>query len=639
MHSDKYDPYSSLNQRIIDTVIAGTAFWMAYELRFEGRIPVAFEYQLWVCLPWVVLLQIIVNNLLGTYQMIWRYTSLADVVVLARNYALFFLGLILFAYGAQWGNPLLQVPPALISIAFMLSLSGGLSARALRRVWYEGVSSKPRDGAKALPVLLIGAGHAGAIVAKEIRSRLDMRALGFLDDDPKKAGTVISGIRVVGDLNSLPTLLQKHRVQEAIICIPRLPREALKRIWAVCDPLAVRVKIVPTLEEILHGQKSIAAFREIRIDDLLGRAPVLVTVEDCAVAEPYRDRCVMVTGAGGSIGSELACQLAQFQPKQLVLLDKDENGLHETYLRLQGKNDCLVAPVVADIRFAERMRAVFTAFQPEVIFHAAAHKHVHLMEANPCEAIANNVLGTRNLVEQAVCSRVARFVQISTDKAVRPTSIMGASKRVCEMIVQSQKHQHHTRFCCVRFGNVLGSRGSVLPIFQEQIRHGGPVIVTHPEAQRFLMTIPEAVSLLIQAGTLASAGEIFLLDMGKPVLIGNLARDLIELSGLRPGKDVEIQTTQLRPGEKLAEELLDNNTERLLPTQFPKIRMISGRTFETNMFWKQVCDLEQAARQERADEIYRILGEMNIGFCGHAVQALPRVSVPLHAPRVAAAGV
>jgi FlaA1/EpsC-like NDP-sugar epimerase len=248
------------------------------------------------------------------------------------------------------------------------------------------------------------------------------------------------------------------------------------------------------------------------------------------------------------------------------------------------------------------------------------------------------VLGTRNLVEQAVCSRVARFVQISTDKAVRPTSIMGASKRVCEMIVQSQKHQHHTRFRCVRFGNVLGSRGSVLPIFQEQIRHGGPVIVTHPEAQRFLMTIPEAVSLLIQAGTLASAGEIFLLDMGKPVLIGNLARDLIELSGLRPGKDVEIQITQLRPGEKLAEELLDDNTEKLLPTQFPKIRMISRLAFETNIFWKQVRDLEQAARQERADEIYRLLGEMNIGFC-HAVTPLTRLPVPLPAPRVAAAGV
>ena len=277
-----------------------------------------------------------------------------------------------------------------------------------------------------------------------------------------------------------------------------------------------------------------------------------------------------MTGAGGSIGSELALQLARLNPSRLLLLDKDENGLNDTYLQLQKHACGLCVPLVADLRFTERLRHVFETFHPEVVFHAAAHKHVHLMEINPCEAIANNVTGTRNLVEQSVDFGVAWYIQISTDKAVNPTCVMGASKRVGEMIVQAQGDRHLTRFCCVRFGNVLGSRGSVVPIFRQQILEGRPVTVTHPEAQRFLMTIPEAVCLLIQAGTLAHGGEIFVLEMGQPVLIQKLARDLIELSGLRPDKDVRIEFTQMKPGEKISELLIDRATETIRPTGLDK---------------------------------------------------------------------
>jgi FlaA1/EpsC-like NDP-sugar epimerase len=270
--------------------------------------------------------------------------------------------------------------------------------------------------------------------------------------------------------------------------------------------------------------------------------------------------------------------------------------------------------VVADIRFPDRLRGIFSRFHPEVVFHAAAHKHVPLMEMNPCEAILNNVVGTRNLVGLARAFDVARFVFISTDKAVKPVSIMGASKRVCEMIVQAEGGNGPTRFACVRFGNVMGSRGSVIPLFQQQIARGGPVTVTHPDVQRFLMTIPEAVRLVIQAGTLGTCGEIFILDMGDPVPILDLARDLVELSGLRPGHDIQIETTQLRPGEKLTEELIDETTETLTPTRFGKIRMVAGRPFDPGTFSTQLAELERAALGESSEDIYRILRELGIGF-------------------------
>jgi FlaA1/EpsC-like NDP-sugar epimerase len=613
-----YDPYSALNQKLIDAGITGIAFYLAYQLRFDWHVPPTAARQMWTLLVPVMLGRLSLNILLRTYRMIWRYVDLSDAVTVARNCAAFSLLLVLFQYWLRNSTRAfdsLQIPFTIVVLEGLLSLVGALTARALRRLHREGL----KNGSKGTPVLLVGAGRAGVMVAKQLRSRPDLRLLGFLDDDPKKIGAVVCGLRVLGPLPALSLKIQQHQAREVIICIPHPPRKMLKRIWAVCEQLAVRVQIVPTLEEILRGKVNIANFREVEMKDLLGREPIDLAVEHAGLADSYSNKTILITGAGGSIGSELAFQLARLKPKQLILLDKDENGLHDTSLRLQKDAGGILSLVVADIRFPQRIQSVFSSFRPEVVFHAAAHKHVHLMEVNPCEAIANNVSGTRNLVEQAVRSGVSRFVQISTDKAVNPTSIMGASKRLCEMIVQSSNVQsgnghHQTRFCCVRFGNVLGSRGSVVPIFQQQIAEGGPVTVTHPGAQRFLMTIPEAVCLLIEAGTLANAGEIFVLDMGKPVFIEHLARNLIEHSGLRPGKDVQIEITELHPGEKLSEVLVDDLSETLQSTLFEKISMISSQPFDIEEFKKKLADLEEAAWQGSTGDSLEILRDLNIGF-------------------------
>jgi FlaA1/EpsC-like NDP-sugar epimerase len=605
-----YDPYSALNQRIIDALLCGTSFGLAYQVRFDWHIPAGPGHQMWVLLIPVMVSRLVFNSLLGTYRMVWRYTDLSDAITLTRNQSLFSLILLAVRYGTPRSFENVQIPLSIILVEGLLCLIGSLSVRAMRRLSYEGVT----NGTKGIPVLLVGAGRAGVMVAKELKSRSDLHLLGFLDDDLKKAGAVICGLHVLGALPTLSLQIQLHHVQQVIVCLPRPPHGILTRIWAVCEHFSVRVRIVPTLDEILQGRVNIAAFRDVQMQDLLGRDAIDVSVQGSTISEAYSDKSILVTGAGGSIGSELACQLARFKPRHLILLDKDENGLHDTYLRLKGNGDGVVTPVVADVRFPLRIRSIFSSFRPEVIFHAAAHKHVHLMEVNPCEAIANNVIGTRNLVEQAITSGVSRFVQVSTDKAVNPTSIMGASKRLCEMIVQSSQDHHQTQFCCVRFGNVLGSRGSVVPIFQQQIVRGGPVTVTHPGAQRFLMTIPEAVCLLIQAGTLANGGEIFVLDMGEPVFIEHLARSLIEHSGLRPDKDVRIEITQMHPGEKLSEILLDDTTEILFPTQFSKIGRISSQPFDTHKFGQKLIELEEASWEGSAEHIYNLLGELDIGF-------------------------
>jgi len=610
-----YEFYSSLNQKIVDGLMAGVSFYLAYQIRFDGHVPALSAYQFWLLLPAVMVVRVFVSSLLGTYRLIWRYVGLADAITVARNYAAFSAILLAIWLAAPASLAILQVPVSIVIIEFVFSLGGALSARALRRLLYEGFAVKALNGNAGTRVVLIGAGRAGVMVAKELASRADLSPVGFLDDDPKKSGAVINGLRVLGPLTSLASVVHEHAVQGVIICIPRPPRDILKWIWAVCEQLAVPVKIVPTLEEILQGKVNIAALRNVEMSDLLGRDPINLSLGETEVAVTYQGKRILITGAGGSIGSELAYQLSKLRPAQLILLDKDENGLNDASLRLQAESGGVSTyPVVADIRFAERIRAIFSTFRPEVVFHAAAHKHVHLMEMNPSEAILNNIVGTGNLVEFSVASGVSCFVLVSTDKAVKPTSIMGATKRVCEMLVQAQPNHGQSHFCCVRFGNVLGSRGSVIPIFRQQIARGGPITVTHANAQRYLMTIPEAVRLLIQAGALGSSREIFVLEMGEPVLIQNLARDLIELSGLRPGRDVQIEITGLRSGEKISELLVDDSTEKLQPTRFEKIHMIIDQAFDPAGFSERVATLIEAARCDSVPDIYRILQELNIGF-------------------------
>src|SRR5437868_4490207 len=614
MKAASYDVYSSLNQKIIDAFILGVSCYWAYWIRFEGNIPAASRYQMWLLLPVFMLGQVLVTAAMGNYRLIWRYLSLTDAIILARGYGVFAAILLLLRFGVSERWAILRVPLSVIVLFFLLSLLFSLAVRALRRRICEGITYRALSARQRIPVLLLGAGRAGAMVARQMSSRSDLRPIGFLDDDRKKQVALICGLPVLGPVCALVSIVQQHNVREIIVCIPKPPREMLKLVWAVAEQALVQVKVVPTLEEILQGKLSVASFRDVQMKHLLGRESVELSCHD-EVASVYNGKTILITGAGGSIGGELAHQLAKLSPRHLILLDKDENGLHDAYLSIKtNAKDFPVSPIIADLRCSERVQAVFSSMCPEVVFHAAAHKHVYLMEMNPSEAVLNNILGTRNLISQVASCGVERFVFISTDKAVKPTSIMGATKRICEMIVQAAQQQSETRLCCVRFGNVLGSRGSVVPTFIKQIANGGPVTVTHPEAERFLMTISEAVGLLIQAGTLASSGEIFTLDMGQPVLIQRLATDLIELSGLHPGKDIQIHITRLGQGEKLRELLVDEDTEALTTTAFGKIHLIGSRAFDTAKFIHQLEMLENAARTQSFQEICSIFNQLDIGF-------------------------
>ena len=604
-------------QWIVDGLVAGVAFYLAYQVRFEGAVPASARYQLWLLIDFIMLGRVLSNYFTRVYRRMWRYISLHDAMYLSASYLVFSAILVAVRLGLPNSWWLVRVPLSIVVVEYVFSLGGAVAVRSLWRLLKEEKRHGRQNGENVRRAVLIGAGRAGLTVAKDLGSRSDIKAIGFLDDDPMKAGALINGLPVLGPLSLLPSVVSEHGVQEVIVCIPKAPRETLKRVWAYCEMLPVRAWIIPSLEEILQSKVNISHFREVLMSDLLGRDTIGMSVEHSDVIAAYRDKRILITGAGGSIGSELACQLLDMNPAQLVLLDKDENGLNDTYLRMESASlKVKVHPVVADIRFPARLQAVFSRFRPEVVFHAAAHKHVHLMEMNPCEAVLNNVGGTRNLVELSRTSGVSRFVFISTDKAVKPTSVMGATKRLCEMIVQSNGRDVHpgTAFSCVRFGNVVGSRGSVVPIFQKQIANGEPITITHAEAERFLMTIPEAVRLVIQAGMLGSAGEIYVLQMGDPVSIKNLARNVIELSGLRPEKDVEIKITQLRNGEKIREELADPDRETLLPTRFEEINVIRGQSFDSTLFARQLRALEDAARREAAVEVLQLMQVYDIDF-------------------------
>jgi FlaA1/EpsC-like NDP-sugar epimerase len=465
-------------------------------------------------------------------------------------------------------------------------------------------------------IVLIGAGDAGNLVLKELKQRSDlgMKVVGFIDDDPKKLKKNIQGVPVLGDTSRIPEVVKAHGVHEAIITIANASSKDLRRIVSICQEAGLKVKIVPGLFEMLDEKVTITKVREVNIDDLLGRSVFRLAEHLPEVSTYYRGKSILVTGAGGSIGSELCRQLAAMGPREIVLLDKDENSIFEIDNDLKGANGngVKVHPVIADIKNGDRMKLVFEKYRPEIVFHAAAHKHVPLMEINASEAILNNVLGTVNVVETAAASGVERFIFISTDKAVNPTSVMGATKKIGEIIVQMCAKRNGTRFSCVRFGNVLGSRGSVVPLFQKQIAKGGPVTITHPEMRRYFMSIAEAVHLIIQAGTLGEKGEIFVLDMGQAIKIIDMVKALIRLSGHQED-DIEICYVGIRPGEKLYEEILIDE-ERTRSTKFEKIFIAPP---VEALDWKASQGIEEiieAATKGDAGRIELGLVGMGIGF-------------------------
>lgn len=420
-------------------------------------------------------------------------------------------------------------------------------------------------GKQAIPVMLIGAGEAGSIILQEFKNSkfVEKEIVCVIDDDPKKWGTFIHGVPVVGGRRKITQSVVRFGIQEIVLAIPTLKPHERKNIINICQQTGCKMSTLPGIYQLINCDVRVSMLRDVQIEDLLGREAVRTDLE--SIMSYVKDQKVMVTGGGGSIGSELCRQIADDQPKQLIIIDNYENAAYELQMELGRKHPELdVIVLIVSVQNRRKIREIFEQYKPDLVFHAAAHKHVPLMEYSPCEAIKNNVFGTMNVASEANRSGVKRMVLISTDKAVRPTNIMGASKRICEMVIQTYNQRSKTEYVAVRFGNVLGSNGSVVPLFKQQIREGGPVTVTHPDIIRYFMTIPEAVSLVLQAGAYAQGGEIFILDMGEPVKILDLAENMIRLSGLVPGEDIEIKFTGLRPGEKLYEELLiddDNKKE------------------------------------------------------------------------------
>lgn len=420
-------------------------------------------------------------------------------------------------------------------------------------------------GKQAIPVMLIGAGEAGSIILQEFKNSkfVEKEIVCVIDDDPKKWGTIIHGVPVVGGRRKITQSVVRFGIQEIVLAIPTLKPHERKNIINICQQTGCKMSTLPGIYQLINCDVKVSMLRDVQIEDLLGREAVRTDLE--SIMSYVKDQKVMVTGGGGSIGSELCRQIADDQPKQLIIIDNYENAAYELQMELGRKHPELdVIVLIVSVQNRRKIREIFEQYKPDLVFHAAAHKHVPLMEYSPCEAIKNNVFGTMNVASEANRSGVKRMVLISTDKAVRPTNIMGASKRICEMVIQTYNQRSKTEYVAVRFGNVLGSNGSVVPLFKQQIREGGPVTVTHPDIIRYFMTIPEAVSLVLQAGAYAQGGEIFILDMGEPVKILDLAENMIRLSGLVPGEDIEIKFTGLRPGEKLYEELLiddDNKKE------------------------------------------------------------------------------
>ena len=595
----------------VDLAVLSLALWAAFFIRFDGAPPFQMFKRLMFVWPYAVIFQYAVMAAFGIPRFSWRYVGLREVVRIGAATtvaAVVVLAIRLSIVKLQWQIPHAQyalVPIGVIVIDLGLAFVGITGVRVLRRLVGERRDSGRRreDRAAAVPTILIGAGQAGVLVAKELANRPDlgMKPVGFLDDNELKVGTVIHGVPVLGTTEELSRIRARMEVRQALITIANAPAKAIRRISDLCRAEGLPTKIIPGIYEIVGGQVNLSRIRDLAIEDLLGREPV--QLEEREISSRIRGRTVVITGAGGSIGSELCRQVCRFEPGKLVLLELAENALFEIERELGASFPAtpLVA-CVGSVCDASRVHAVFEAHRPDIVFHAAAHKHVPLMEMNSGEAVKNNVLGTQTLADIAHEHGVSAFVMVSTDKAVNPSSVMGATKRIAEIYVQALAQHSKTRFVTVRFGNVLGSAGSVIPIFRKQIAAGGPVTVTHPEMTRYFMTIPEACQLVLQAGTMGKGGEIFILDMGAPVKIVDLARDLIRLSGFVPDEEIEIRFTGPRPGEKLFEEL-SVSAENADKTRHPKIFVGRSRTQELAAVRRWIAEAREAVHGEDDDEI------------------------------------
>lgn len=558
-------------------------------------------------LPLLVVVRGLAFAPLRLYEGLWRYSSiweLRNIILGVFASSVVFEVVVRLASGHNYPRSVLIIDSVLLVCAL-----GGLrlARRLYRALGYLG---------RAKRVLIYGAGDAGEMIVRDMRNNRDYEyePIGFVDDDRRKVGQRIHGVRVLGTSDALPVIIQREAPDAILVAIPSASPTTVRMIVRVLEPYKVPIQTLPSLRDVMDGRATTQQVRALSVEDLLDREPV--GVDTTLASRLIQGRRVLVTGAGGSIGSELSRQIATLSPAALVLLDRYENGLHGLHLELtEREGHCPTAAVIGDVCDADRMNSVMNEYRPEIVFHAAAHKHVPLMEANPCEAVKNNVRGTRILAEAAVACGVERFILISTDKAVNPASVMGASKRVAELLVSNGGRRGDAIFAVVRFGNVLASNGSVVPRFLEQIQAGGPVTVTHPDVRRYFMLIPEAVHLMLQAAALASSGDIFVLEMGEQVRVLDLARNLIRLSGRVPDDEISIVFTGLRPGEKLREELVAEDESIEAPSSAGVLRVVAWSAPDWLTLQRSVIELERLAAEDDAPAVIKALAELVPTYC------------------------
>lgn len=586
------------------------AFWVRFNLE---SIPSSSQSGMWSMLLVCLVIQAASFWLFHLYRGIWRFASIPDLVRIMRAVSIGVL--VSFAVLFIWLR--LEAIPRSVMLLYPMFLLAGLT---IPRLLYRWVKDHHMGfaGKQGKRTLIVGAGQAGELLLRDLLKHEDYMPIGILDDNKRRHGMEIHGVRVLAQLDELEKYIRVLSVDIVILAIPSASHTARQQLMQVCSAHSIACRILPSLSELEGAKVSVGQLRDMRIEDLLGREEI--KLDDSEVSTFLEAKCVLVTGAGGSIGSELCRQILSFQPSKLLMFDHGEFNLYSIDQELSANHDSVIS-ILGDMRDESRMRWVLETWHPDVIFNAAAYKHVPLVEANPAEGVKTNVLGTCRLADIAVEYGCGKFVQVSTDKAVNPANVMGASKRAAEIYCQNlNQRQQQTAFITTRFGNVLGSAGSVVPLFKKQIEQGGPVTVTHPDMTRYFMTIPEAVSLILQAGSMGSGGEIFVLDMGAAVKITDLAEQMIHLSGMALGKDIEIQFTGLRPGEKLYEELF-HEKETLVATKHPKIMLSSSRNVDWNDLQDLLVRLQAACVAREVEHVKALLKELVPEFIAteHAV--------------------
>jgi len=594
----------------IDLVLVGLAYFLAYALRFDWHIPYEDNKIFALSLPIVMATRIGIFLIFRVYKNIWRYVSINDLFIIVKACTLSSVISVVLIFFLD--VRILSRSVFLIDWILVMLFVGGF--RVTLRILTERISFRERlqyMNVDRKNIVIIGAGDVGEMALRELERNVKYRYImvGFIDDDPQKQGKRIHGVKVIGTIEDIPNLAKPFRIDEAFLAISRLSSEEIKSIVRHCEEAGIKCRMVPAIIDALNGKIHLNKVRDIEISDLFGRKPI--QLDFSSIQKFIVDKKIMVTGAGGSIGSELCRQIAEYSPRKIILVDRNENYLHEIQCELEDNFNIL--PMIfriADITIKSKMEEIFKSFQPEIVFHAAAQKHVPLSESNPDEAVMNNILGTQILAKLANKYQTGYFVMVSTDKAVYPTSIMGVTKRIAELYIQSFSRSSHTRFVTVRFGNVMNSNGSVVPMFIKQIERGGPVTVTHPDIERFFMSIPEAVQLILQAVTMGRNGEIFILDMGKPIKILDLATELIKRSGLTPNKEIKIEFTGLRPGEKLFEELVSKGEQVLLTTHSQLNVLRSNNVAKINELELQIDELYSLIKDMEYDKIKEKLKEI-----------------------------